>query len=452
MLRYYSYLLEQSCDRTKEGTLSIFGINNPELREHLSEQMSQLPGEKYSFLAPPVFEHTFAWKPAEVTVEQLSDKLLDKVLIKALDNNKNGRYRFGKEFKPFEHQLKSWNTLLKDKKSIIVTSGTGSGKTECFMVPILQDLYEQAQINNASLEGVHALFLYPLNALINSQEERLDAWTSNFGDKIRYCLYNGHTTEYKSEVDDLQKLKPNQVLSRQLMREKPAPILLTNGSMLEYIMIRKIDAPIVNISREKKSLRWIVLDEAHNYIGSQAAELALQLRRVLDAFGVESKDVRFIATSATIADTDAEQQLKLFLSQLAGVDEEQIVVIDGERVVPGLQQKSQPNNQSYQELALIDEGKIVSEQRFNALLHNNLAYTLRAIIIGADEIKAKALTTKDIQQKIKIQTGVDLTQLQVLEWIDLLTHTKSNDTDEPFLKVRAHFLQRITVSPRPYPY
>ncbi|MGC6746299.1 DEAD/DEAH box helicase [Escherichia coli] len=98
------------------------------------------------------------------------------------------------------------------------------------------------------------------------------------------------------------------------MREEPAPILVTNGTMLEYMMVRRVDAPdYPAIQSTKKSLRWIVLDEAHTYVGSQAAELALQLRRVMTAFGVTPDDVRFVATSATIAGSDAEKQLKKFL-------------------------------------------------------------------------------------------------------------------------------------------
>lgn len=75
------------------------------------------------------------------------------------------------------------------------------------------------------------------------------------------------------------------------MREEPAPILVTNGTMLEYMMVRQVDAPIIQQSKAQKSLRWIVLDEAHTYVGSQAAELALQLRRVMTAFGVTPDDV-----------------------------------------------------------------------------------------------------------------------------------------------------------------
>lgn len=88
--------------------------------------------------------------------------------------------------------------------------------------------------------------------------------------------------------------------------------------------------------KSQGKLRWIVLDEAHSYMGSQAAELAMQLRRVLHAFGVEAKNVRFVATSATIAGADAEEKLKQFLSEISGQSTENILVIGGQREVPVL--------------------------------------------------------------------------------------------------------------------
>ncbi|MCV4939425.1 DEAD/DEAH box helicase, partial [Escherichia coli] len=79
--------------------------------------------------------------------------------------------------------------------SLIAASGTGSGKTECFMVPILDRLVRELERTKKQLNGVRAIFLYPLNALINSQRERLRAWTHAFGSDIRFCLYNGNTPE-----------------------------------------------------------------------------------------------------------------------------------------------------------------------------------------------------------------------------------------------------------------
>src|SRR5690606_18727574 len=147
--------------------------------------------------------------------------------------------------------------------SVVVTSGTGSGKTECFMVPILNDIATEIEESVQQIEGVRALFIYPLNALINSQRERLRAWTESYGEKLRFCLYNGNTEESK-HVD--QAKFPNEVLTRKKLREAPPPILVTNATMLEYMLIRQIDEPIIKRSYGK--LRWIVLDEAHSYVGS----------------------------------------------------------------------------------------------------------------------------------------------------------------------------------------
>ena len=100
------------------------------------------------------------------------------------------------------------------------------------------------------------------------------------------------------------------ILDRESLRESPPPILVTNATMLEYLLVRTEDAPIIQASQGK--LKWIILDEAHSYIGSKAAELALLLRRVMLAFDVQSEDVHFVATSATLGGQDSEKQLRRF--------------------------------------------------------------------------------------------------------------------------------------------
>ncbi|MCV5688520.1 hypothetical protein OFN32_30410, partial [Escherichia coli] len=90
--------------------------------------------------------------------------------------------------------------------------------------------------------------------------------------------------------------------------EAPPSIMVTNTTMLEYMLIRRKDAPI--IEKSQGMLKYIVLDEAHSYIGSQAAELSLLLRRVMHGFGVTPDQVRFVATSATIGGADSDDDLK----------------------------------------------------------------------------------------------------------------------------------------------
>lgn len=452
MSSFFSSLANQSLTRATESTLSILGITNPSLRKHLASLMQAEFGTPGSFLASPVFEQTFSWKHAQPTMAELVEEgLINPRLLDALDMQNSSlsedeqqlkRYRFGAEFKPFTHQLASWRSLIEKKRSVVVTSGTGSGKTECFMVPILNDLVEEQQASKEQLVGVRALFLYPLNALINSQKERLNAWTKAFGSDIRYCLYNGNTPERKSKTRALQNKQANEILSRELMREEPAPILVTNGTMLEYMLVRQNDAPIVRKSREAKSLRWIVLDEAHTYVGSQAAELALQLRRVMAAFGVTPSDVRFVATSATIAGDDAAEQLKKFLSDLSGVPIEQIDVLGGEREIPKLPagKKSQQSLESIAAIQSEEKSSDISAERFNALVDSQTARALRDLIVTTN----KPLQLKEIAEKLSLETNEAISQEAALNWLDVCTGTRKDAKSDHFLKLRGHFFQRAT--------
>ena len=132
---------------------------------------------------------------------------------------------------------------------------------------------------------------------------------------------------------ETKRATPEQVLDRETLRRNPPPMLVTNKTMLEYMLARLEDAPILEQSQGK--LRWIILDEAHSLVGAAAAEVALLLRRVLIAFGVRPKDVRFVATSATIGSgPDVAQRLKTFLSELAGIEDAKIHVIEGHRRMP----------------------------------------------------------------------------------------------------------------------
>ena len=109
--------------------------------------------------------------------------------------------------------------------------------------------------------------------------------------RVRFCLYNGATPERRAPAGVDERAHPEEVLTRRTLRESPPPILVTNATMLEYMLVRNVDQPIIDQSRGH--LRWIVLDEAHTYLGSNAAEVALLLRRVMDAFSGRSLQCPF---------------------------------------------------------------------------------------------------------------------------------------------------------------
>jgi len=333
-----SSLAQSLNSRGARAVLALLALRSPILREYLRNRFEQPPGTDGSFLSDPVIEAAFGYETTAEVMRDLAGTLLAESLIKALDNpgKRFEEQRFPKDRHPYLHQVSAWR-CAKDpaKRGYVVSSGTGSGKTECFLIPILDDLVRESEAAKPrQLIGTRALFLYPLNALINSQRERLSAWTRSFGGNVRFCLYNGETPE---EVPaHQQQSSPQQILSRRLMRDEPAPILVTNATMLEYMLVRQDDAPI--LQQSSGTLRWIVIDEAHTYVGSQAAELSMLMRRVMDAFGVKSSEVKFVATSATLGGEGAARKgaLARFIADIAGCDTDQVEVLFGRRFVPPL--------------------------------------------------------------------------------------------------------------------
>ena len=197
-----------------------------------------------------MLEAAFGWNLTETDMQGLMRSgLLRQELISAMDKpsrDYRDEYRFPRSRKPFQHQLECWRLLLDEvPRSVLVTSGTGSGKTECFLVPILEDLARE-RAEGGALTGVRALFLYPLNALINSQRDRLRAWCNGFRNDLPFCLYNGETPEDASAQD--QKRAGAEQISRKALRDRPAPVLVTNSTMLEYMLVRTEDRPILRQS------------------------------------------------------------------------------------------------------------------------------------------------------------------------------------------------------------
>lgn len=315
-------------NRLTDAILSLWATGDKEMQDYFRFLLSQEP-----IIAEAVFQNMFPWEQYELTFGETTSVFQQK-FINALDAIKNPEFQFPKDRKPYKHQVQSWETLLNQKKSIAVTTGTGSGKTECFMLPVLQDLYENC--NNQ--EGVNAIFLYPLNALIASQRKRMHAWCSAL-DGIRYALLTGDTDNKENSKEKINKALP-ELISREQIRKSPPQILFTNPTMLEYMLVRNADVPILEKSKGK--LRWILLDEAHTLTGSKAAEMALLIRRVVNAFDVDIKDIRFAITSATVGSGNSDT-LKKFMSDLCGIAIDQIEVIQGKRVNNQIQDTEIPN-------------------------------------------------------------------------------------------------------------
>lgn len=412
----------------REAVLSCIPAIPDNLRSYICNQLSRTDADGNSLLSDPVFEPMFGWMPSSKTFDDLSSELLPASFVDNLDSAsraENGKYGFSRDLHPYSHQLSAWETLINTNQSLVVASGTGSGKTESFMLPIISDLINQVEKTNQSLTGVQALFLYPLNALIQDQKERFNAWTSPYGGRIRYCLYNGLLpTEVRASQS---AATPAEVSDRKTLWKNPPPLLITNTSMLEYMLIRKKDKSILDASRGK--LKYIVLDEAHTYIGSQAAELALLLRRVLHAFGVTADQVQFIATSATIGGSDGEQQLKRFLSDIAGIPQEKVTVIFGTRQIDKISSATS-NDYSLSELASLPDS-----EKIPALCSNALACRMRSYFTK------NSLTDIQVRSLSEFASEFNLSRSDALSWLDLLS-TSPSLGQKTFLPLRIHLFHK----------
>ncbi len=439
--RFFEPLLRELAARSASSVVGIYSPRTRALRRYLREVLGSPAGSNGSFLADPVFEAIYEWQRADESMSELAGRdFLSREVVRAMhmpaDDERLAECRFDQDWRPFTHQMDAWRLLKCDTpQSVLISSGTGSGKTEGFLVPIMDDLVRE-RAESGRLRGVRALFLYPLNALINSQRDRLSAWLRPFGGDVRYCLYKGDTLE-KMAASKRRTTGSEIVPDREMLRTDPPPVLVTNATMLEYMLIRAIDQPIIRQS--SGMLRWIVLDEAHTYLGSRSAEIALLLRRVLHAFDVGPEKVRFVATSATIGDDSprSEERLRKFLADLAGVPQDRVHIVRGKREPPSLPvDLGAPSSEppSMKRMLLHDQAK-----RGNALATSTPVLRMRnALLEEGGALSLSQLTRKRLDAGGRCTASA---RRKTLELLDLATDAVMDD-GTPFLRLRGHFFHR----------
>ena len=286
---------------------------------------------------------------------------------------------------PYLHQAEALTKAVVERRSLVVTTGTGSGKTESFLLPILSKLADEARERRESFQisAVRALVLYPMNALVNDQLGRLrlmfgdpgvsDQFTKWADRPVRFArytsrtLYPGVRTSSKDSVrlrpiqkfyvdlmeradgdgvraesarslilelqslgkwpskPDLQKWfgRPGsrwqrngeyvrgvtlphdaELFTRHEVLARPPDVLVTNYSMVEYMLMRPLERPIFNATRKwlethPEESFVLVIDEAHLYRGAAGAEVGLLIRRLRDRLGIDPNRLQVICTSAS---------------------------------------------------------------------------------------------------------------------------------------------------------
>lgn len=224
--------------------------------------------------------------------------------------------------------------LINSGRSAVITTGTGSGKTESFLYPILNDLLFDIEKGNDEI-GVRAIFLYPMNALVNDQIDRVRKMLCNCP-QITFGFFTGDTPEtvnekYRARLSEENntEIPDNELLSRSEIRENPPHLLFTNYSMLEYLLIRPNDYAIFEPSR-LSNWKYVVLDEAHSYNGALGIELSVLLRRLT---GLATRRPQFILTSATLGTQgESEKDIVKFAQNLTSAEFSKEDIIFSKRI------------------------------------------------------------------------------------------------------------------------
>ncbi len=247
----------------------------------------------------PFLQATAPFEPGQ-TIRQLIDEgVLDPAFARLDEPLPIGR--------PLHlHQEQAIRKATIGSRNLVVSTGTGSGKTETFLIPILQQLFTELRQGTLAEPGVRALLLYPMNALANDQLKRLRRLLAD-APEITFGRYTGETKNGRRQaLDHFRDNFPeepelvNELFSREEMQERPPHLLLTNFAMLEYLLLRPRDHRLFD-GETGRHWRFLVLDEAHVYDGAKGAEVAMLLRRVRErVLQSERGRLRCFATSATL--------------------------------------------------------------------------------------------------------------------------------------------------------
>ena len=224
---------------------------------------------------------------------------------------------FETEHPGYDHQEQAWRRLSSQHQaaSTLVATGTGSGKTECFLFPVMDHCARERAAGRA---GVKALVIYPMNALATDQARRiagLVAQVPAFAG-LRVGLYVGGVA---SKPGEGMVMTPNGVITdRDTLRKHPPDILLTNYKMLDYLMLRPKDRKLWE-HNTPTTLRYLVVDELHTFDGAQGTDLALLLRRLRARLKTEQGHLICAGTSATLGGTSDAAPLREYARQVFGI-------------------------------------------------------------------------------------------------------------------------------------
>lgn len=335
------------------------------------------------------------------------------------------------------HQEEALERSCRDNQSILVATGTGSGKTETFLYPIAHSLLSDPA---PAAPGVRALLIYPMNALANDQllyriaplfGNHLSKFNITFGRYTSQIRARATRGEEEAKIRDNERLMTllggkipgNWLLTREEMLANPPKILLTNYAMLEHLLLLPRNAPLF----KHATLQTIVLDEIHTYSGAQATEVAFLLRKLKTRLGIDTP-VQVFGTSASLSDKPgADEGLITFASKLFG--EEVHAVVRGKREIHAALRNPAKSASSFSASDWINLGDkipeiLADEEAYQIDKWNDCVTDLGFKVLRMEGSAALGVQLLNLfQGNTEIRSVADkLASGQVLPFADLATH------------------------------
>lgn len=355
------------------------------------------------------------------------------------------------------HQEDALRKIITEERNMVVSTGTGSGKTECYLYPIFNSLMREKEAGTLD-PGVRALLIFPMNALANDQQKKLRKLLKHYPE-ITFGRYTGETAHKTSKEtaaqaekrmheeyniahaedsdENLRESIPNEYMCREQMAETPPHILLTNYAMLEYMLLRPDTAPFFDNS-SAKNWRFIVIDEAHTYKGANGTEIAFLLRRLKERIRHNMKEsFRCIATSATLGSEDGKADLALFAQNLFGepFDESDIITTKRIRRTPPSDGKLFTPSEY---IALKTQTSGMSESEKGPILFDSLKKDLRLFRVY-DALRNKPKRIEDVASSVFPDLEDDREKEGALiDLIELSAAAKKSEYESALLPARYH--------------
>lgn len=233
------------------------------------------------------------------------------------------------KFQPFLHQELAFKRLSGEMpKSTIIATGTGSGKTESFLYPILNHCYQKRE-----QKGIKAILIYPMNALATDQAKRLASIiykNPKLKGNVTAGLFVGQSEKSPQEIMSEDYI----ITNKEIIRSNPPDILLTNYKMLDYLLIRPKDSKLW-IHNTLEVLKYLVVDELHTFDGAQGTDLSCLLRRLKSRLEIPEKYLCCIGTSATIGGEDGINEIRKYGEEVFSEDFDENSIITENRLSVG---------------------------------------------------------------------------------------------------------------------